>query len=199
MLRELQSHLQETGQRPEDAFGSPQEYAARFPQGNTVSRGSKVAYGAAAVLMVIITVKVFTSQVLGMSLGFPGIFIYPGATALLAFALIAWSKALGRKLQKGLRNSPAGSGGTALCPEYMYRRRRACRPRRTSPERSFFAQTAGRLDLCTRRTLQMMMPTASARDPPLVRITPPRVSGALLLELRQVGVVQGPGGVLRGG
>jgi hypothetical protein len=44
VLRELQSHLQETGQRPEEAFGSPREYAARFPKGNTVSPGTKVAY-----------------------------------------------------------------------------------------------------------------------------------------------------------
>jgi hypothetical protein len=102
VLRELQSHLQETGQRPEDAFGSPKEYAARFPHGNTVSRGSKVAYLAAAVLMVIISVKVFTGQVLGMSLGFPGTFIYLGAAALLTFALIAWSNVLQRKLPEGL-------------------------------------------------------------------------------------------------
>ncbi len=102
VLRELQSHVQETGQRPEEAFGSPKEYAARFPQGNTVSHGSKVGYLAAAVLMVLIGVKVFTGQVLGISLGFPGTFIYLGATALLTGALIAWSNALQRKLPEGL-------------------------------------------------------------------------------------------------
>jgi hypothetical protein len=98
VLRELQSHLQETGQRPEEAFGSPQEHAARFPKGNAVSLGMRVAYLAAFTLMAIITVKVFTGQVLGISLGFPGTFIYLGATALVTFALIAWSIALLRKL-----------------------------------------------------------------------------------------------------
>ncbi|MDQ0821362.1 hypothetical protein QFZ79_003737 [Arthrobacter sp. V4I6] len=98
VLRELQSHLQETGQRPEGAFGSPKEYAARFPKGNIVSPGTKVAYLAAFALMAIITVKVFTSQVLGISLGFPGTFIYLGASALVTFALIAWSNVLQRKL-----------------------------------------------------------------------------------------------------
>jgi hypothetical protein len=98
VLRELQSHLQETGQRPEEAFGSPQEYAARFPKGNTVSPGTRVAYLAAFTLMAIITVKVFTGQVLGISLGFPGTFIYLGATALVTFALVAWSYVLQRKL-----------------------------------------------------------------------------------------------------
>ncbi|WP_211880418.1 HAAS signaling domain-containing protein [Pseudarthrobacter albicanus] len=98
VLRELQSHLQETGARPEDAFGSPKEYAEWFPKGHTVSRGSKVGYLAAAVLMVLIGVKVFTGQVLGISLGFPGTLIYLGATVLVTFALIAWSNVLQRQL-----------------------------------------------------------------------------------------------------
>jgi hypothetical protein len=78
LLRELQSHLQETGAHAEDAFGSPQGYAERFPKGRTVSRGSKVGYLAAAVLMVLIGAKVFTGQLLGISLGFPGTLIYLG-------------------------------------------------------------------------------------------------------------------------
>lgn len=98
VLRELQSHLQETGARPEDAFGSPKEYAERFPKGSTASRGSKVGYLAAAVLMVLIGVKVFTGQVLGISLGFPGTLIYLAATVLVTFALIAWSNVLQRRL-----------------------------------------------------------------------------------------------------
>jgi hypothetical protein len=98
LLRELQSHLQETGARPEEAFGSPKEYAERFPKGSTVSIGSKVGYLAAAVLMVLIGAKVFTGQVLGISLGFPGTLIYLGATVLLTFALVAWSNVLQRRL-----------------------------------------------------------------------------------------------------
>ena len=76
-LRELQSHLQETGRRPEGAFGSPKEYAARFPKGNTVSPGTRVAYLAAFTLGAIIIVEVFTGQVLGMSLGVSGTFMAP--------------------------------------------------------------------------------------------------------------------------
>ncbi|WP_427007549.1 hypothetical protein [Pseudarthrobacter sp. H2] len=98
VLRELQSHLQETGARPEDAFGGPKECAERFPKGHTVSRGSKVGYLAAAVLMVLIGVKVFTGQVLGISLGLPGTLIYLGTTVLVTFALIAWSNVLQRQL-----------------------------------------------------------------------------------------------------
>lgn len=102
VLRELNSHLQETGARPEDAFGSPEEYAARFPKGKTVSRGSKIAYLAAAVLMVLIGVKVFTGQVLGISLGFPGTLIYLGGTIVVTFALIARSNVLQRQLPERL-------------------------------------------------------------------------------------------------
>lgn len=102
VLREVQSHLQETGQRPEEAFGSPKEYAARFPKGSTISPGTRVAYLAAFTLMAIITVKVFTGQVLGISLGFPGTFVYLGATALVTFALIAWSNVLQRRLPERL-------------------------------------------------------------------------------------------------
>lgn len=98
VLRELQSHLQESGVHPEDAFGSPKEYAERFPKGSTVSRGSKVAYLAAAALMFLIGVKVFTGQVLGISLGSPGTLIYLGVTVLVTFALIAWSNVLQRQL-----------------------------------------------------------------------------------------------------
>ncbi len=98
VLREVQSHLRETGVRPEDAFGSPKEYAGRFPKRSTVSRGSKVGYLAVAVLMVLIGVKVFTGQVLGISLGFPGTLIYLGATVLVTFTLIAWSNVLQRQL-----------------------------------------------------------------------------------------------------
>lgn len=102
VLRELQSHLRETDARPEDAFGSPREYALQFPMGSTVSRGSKVGYLAAAVLIVLIGVKVFTGQVLGISLGFPGTLIYLGATVLVTFVLIAWSNVLQRQIPERL-------------------------------------------------------------------------------------------------
>ncbi|MBT2549745.1 hypothetical protein [Arthrobacter sp. ISL-65] len=98
VLRELQSHLQETGAHPEDAFGSPKEYAERFPKGSTVSRGSKVAYLAVAVMILLIGVKVFTGQVLGISLGLPGTLVYLAATVIVTFALTAWSNVLQRQL-----------------------------------------------------------------------------------------------------
>ncbi|MET1086542.1 MAG: hypothetical protein ABWY04_05395 [Arthrobacter sp.] len=97
-LRELQSHLQETGARPQDAFGSPKSYAERFPKRSTVSLGTKVGYLAGAVLMVLIGAKVVTGQVLGISLGFPGTSIYFVATVLVTFALVAWSNVLQRGL-----------------------------------------------------------------------------------------------------
>jgi hypothetical protein len=102
VLRELQSHLQETGQGPEEAFGSPKDYAARFPKGKTVSRGSKVGNLAAFVLVVLLGVKIFTGQVLGISLGFPGTFLYLGATAIVTFALILWSQRLQDQLPEDL-------------------------------------------------------------------------------------------------
>jgi hypothetical protein len=130
VLRELQSHLQETGQRPEEAFGGPKEYAARFPPGSTVSPGTKVAYLAAFTLMAIITVKVFTGEVLGISLGFPGTFIYLGATALVTFALIAWSTVLQRKLTERMTEElskrcagPSTPPGTCA---YLYATRWVC-------------------------------------------------------------------------
>lgn len=114
VLRELQSHLQETGERPEEAFGTPKSYAARLPKGTTVSRGAKVGYLAAAVLIITLGVKVFTGQVLGISPGLSGTVIYFGATALVTSTLIAWSNVLQRQLPaliaEELRHAPQETG-----------------------------------------------------------------------------------------
>jgi hypothetical protein len=98
VLRELQSHLQETGEHPEKAFGSSREYAARFPQGATVSRGSRIGNLAAAVLIVLVGVKVVLGLILGISFGIAETVIYITATILLTAVLIGWSAALQRKL-----------------------------------------------------------------------------------------------------
>lgn len=98
VLRELQSHLRETGERPEEAFGSSKEYAARFPQGTTVSRGSRIGNLAAAVLIVLLGAKVVLGLILGISFGLAETGIYIVATILLTSVLIGWSAALQRTL-----------------------------------------------------------------------------------------------------
>jgi hypothetical protein len=98
VLRELQSHLQETGEHPEEAFGGSREYAARFPQGTTVSRGSRIGNLAAAVLIVLLGVKVVLGLILGIPFGLAETIIYIAATFLLTAALIGWSAALQRTL-----------------------------------------------------------------------------------------------------
>jgi hypothetical protein len=98
VLRELQSHLHERGERPEEAFGSSREYAARFPQGTTVSRGSRIGNLAAAVLTVLLGVKVVLGLILGISFGIAEAVIYIAATTLLTAVLIGWSAALQRTL-----------------------------------------------------------------------------------------------------
>ncbi len=98
VLRELQSHLLETGGQPEEAFGSSREYAARFPQGTTVHRGSRIGNLAAAVLIVLIGVKVVLGLVLGISFGIAATVTYLAATLLVTAVLIGWSAAVQRKL-----------------------------------------------------------------------------------------------------
>lgn len=102
VLRELQSHVLETGERPEEAFGSPKEYAARFPQGTTLSRGSRIGNLAAAVLIVLIGVKVVLGLVLGISFGIAATVSYFAATILVTAVLIGWSAALQRKLPESM-------------------------------------------------------------------------------------------------
>lgn len=102
VLRELQSHLQETGQGPEEAFGSPKEYAARFPEGDTVAAGTKAGYFSIALIMAAMAVKIFTGQFLGLPLGYPWLFIFPAGLFLLAVALIWWSIAMLLKLPEGI-------------------------------------------------------------------------------------------------
>lgn len=98
VLRELQSHLQETGSRPEETFGSPKEYAARFPEGNTASRGTKVGQLAAVALIVLLGVKIFFGLILGIPFGLAETAIYIAGTVLLTAVLIGWSNALQRRL-----------------------------------------------------------------------------------------------------
>jgi len=110
VLRELQSHLQETGGRPEEAFGRPKEYAARFPEGSIVSPGSKIGYLAAAVLIVLLGVQIVFGLVLGVSLGLAGTLIYMAVTILLTGVLIGWSNALLRKLPERMTEELSRQG-----------------------------------------------------------------------------------------
>ncbi|MDQ0820755.1 hypothetical protein QFZ79_003128 [Arthrobacter sp. V4I6] len=66
VLRELQSHLQDTGARPEEAFGGPKDYAARFPEGSTVAPGSKLGYLAAGYMAMTL---LLTGVLIGWSNG----------------------------------------------------------------------------------------------------------------------------------
>ena len=98
VLRELQSHLQDTGSRPADSFGSPKDYAGQFPAGHSISRGSNVGYLAAGVLVILLGGKLVSSLVFGLTVGLPGTVTYYAATLLVTFALIAWSSTLQRQL-----------------------------------------------------------------------------------------------------
>ncbi|MEJ1191848.1 HAAS signaling domain-containing protein [Pseudarthrobacter sp. CCNWLW207] len=102
VLRELQSHVLETGEEPAEAFGSAREYAARFPRGTTVSRGSRIGNLAAAVLIVLVGVKVVLGLVLGISFGIAATVIYLAATLLVTAVLIGWSAALQRELPESM-------------------------------------------------------------------------------------------------
>lgn len=98
VLRELYGHVLETGECPQEAFGSAREYAARFAHGTTVSQGSRIANLAAAVLIVLVGVKVVLGLVLGVSFGIAATVTYLAATLLVTAVLIGWSAALQRKL-----------------------------------------------------------------------------------------------------
>jgi hypothetical protein len=98
VLRELQSHLQDTGARPEEAFGGPKDYAARFPEGSTVAPGSKIGYLAAGVLIVLLGLLIVSGLVLGLSLGLGGTLVYMAMTLILTGVLIGWSNSRLKKL-----------------------------------------------------------------------------------------------------
>ena len=98
VLRELHGHVLGTGEEPAEAFGSAREYAARFARGTTVSRGSRIGNLAAAVLIVLVAVKVVLGLVLGVSFGIAATVTYLAATLLVTAVLIGWSAALQRKL-----------------------------------------------------------------------------------------------------
>ncbi|MEJ1180941.1 MULTISPECIES: hypothetical protein [unclassified Pseudarthrobacter] len=98
VLRELHGHVLGTGEEPAEAFGSAREYAARLTRGTTVSRGSRIGNLAAAVLIVLVAVKVVLGLVLGVSFGIAATVTYLAATLLVTAVLIGWSAALQRKL-----------------------------------------------------------------------------------------------------
>jgi hypothetical protein len=107
VLRELQSHLQDTGGHPEEIFGSPKEYAGRFPKGTSVSPGSRIGYLAAAMLVILLGIKSFSGLVLNLSLGLPATLTYYAAVVALTAALIFWSVAVQRRLPKRMKEELA--------------------------------------------------------------------------------------------
>jgi hypothetical protein len=115
VLRELQSHLQDTGVSLEEAFGSPQAYAGRFPQGTTVAPGSKTGYLAAGVLIFLLALQVVFSLVLGLSIELGGTNIYMAAAFLVTGLLIGWGN--GRlKAGSGSGTDNYGRARTSVVP-----------------------------------------------------------------------------------
>jgi hypothetical protein len=107
VLREVQSHLQDTGGHPGEVFGSPKEYAARFPKGTSVSRGSRIGYVAAAVLIILLGAKSFSGLVLDFSLGLPATLTYYATVVVLTAALVFWSVAVQRRLPQRMKEELA--------------------------------------------------------------------------------------------
>lgn len=97
-LQEIRSHMAESGESAEAAFGQPREYAASFPAGTTTSRGARVGTLAGLVVIVTLAAYLVLRGTFGISFGIPGTLTYFGMVAVTTAALIVTGHQLDRRL-----------------------------------------------------------------------------------------------------
>lgn len=97
-LQEVRSHLGESGESGEAAFGQPREYAASFPSGSSVSKGTRLGHVAAGLVIVMLGVYLVLRGVVGASFGVAGTLTYFAAVLVLAAVLVFIGKYLDRRL-----------------------------------------------------------------------------------------------------
>jgi hypothetical protein len=97
-LLEVSSHLSESGETGEAAFGQPKEYAASFPLGGSVSKGTRVGHVAAGVLILMLATFLVLRGLVGVSFGMMGMLTYFAVVLVLTVVLILTGKFLDRRL-----------------------------------------------------------------------------------------------------
>jgi uncharacterized membrane-anchored protein len=97
-LLEVSSHIAESGETGEAAFGQPKEYAASFPLGGSVSKGTRVGHVAAGVLILMLGTFLVLRGLAGVSFGMMGTLTYFAVALVLTVVLILTGKYLDRRL-----------------------------------------------------------------------------------------------------
>lgn len=97
-LQEVASHMAESGESGEAAFGKPHAYAASFPAGTSTSKGSRV--GSLAGLVVILTLATYLvlRGTFDFTFGVSGTLIYFASVLAVTAALIVTSQQMDRRL-----------------------------------------------------------------------------------------------------
>lgn len=98
ILQEVSSHLAESGESGETAFGQPREYAASFPAGTSVSKGTRVGHMAAGLVILMLGVYLVLRGVVGVSFGVSGTLSYFAVVLVLTAVLVFTGKYLDRRL-----------------------------------------------------------------------------------------------------
>ncbi|MFD5276313.1 hypothetical protein ACFWIX_02000 [Pseudarthrobacter sp. NPDC058362] len=97
-LREVSSHLAESGESGVEAFGQPRDYAASLGAGTTTSRGSRVGTLAGLVVIVTLAAYLVLRGTFDISFGILGTLSYFGAVVAATAALIVTGQHLDRRL-----------------------------------------------------------------------------------------------------
>jgi hypothetical protein len=97
-LLEVSSHVAESGETGEAAFGQPREYAASFPLGGSVSKGTRAGQAAAGVLILMLATFLVLRGLAGVSFGMTGTLAYFAVVLVLTLVLILTGKYADRRL-----------------------------------------------------------------------------------------------------
>lgn len=97
-LQEVSSHLAESGESGEAAFGQPKDYAASFPAGTTTSRGARVGTLAGLVVILALATYLVLRGTVGVSFGISGTLIYFALVVAVTAALIVTGQRMDRRL-----------------------------------------------------------------------------------------------------
>ncbi|GKV72711.1 MULTISPECIES: HAAS signaling domain-containing protein [Pseudarthrobacter] len=97
-LQEVSSHLAESGESGEAAFGQPKDYAASFPAGTTTSRGARVGNLAGLVVIATLAAYLVLRGTLDVSFGISGTLAYFSAVVAVTAALIVAGQRMDRHL-----------------------------------------------------------------------------------------------------
>ncbi|MGF9647959.1 hypothetical protein AAIH32_08305 [Pseudarthrobacter oxydans] len=97
-LQEVASHLAESGESGDAAFGKPAEYAASFPAGSSTSKGTRVGNVAGLVVILTLATYLVLRGTVGVDFGIAGTLIYFSVVIGVTAALIVTGQLMDRRL-----------------------------------------------------------------------------------------------------